>query len=337
MRVLVAGGAGFIGSALRAPAASSAHPGRLRAGARQAHLRRPAREPRGAARRPGSSSWTATSPTSSAVAEARRGLRRDRQLRRRVARRPLDRVARASSSRPTSSAPSCCSRPRATAGIRHLQVSTDEVYGSIESGSFTEQSPLEPSSPVLGVEGGRRPDRRRLPPHLRRRRADRARVQQLRPAPAPGEADPALRPERARRRPAARSTATACRSATGSSSRTSAAAIDTRARARRGRRGLQRRRPGRAPQHRRRQDDPGADGPRRVADRVRRRIASATTAATRSRRSRREALGWEPEVVFDEGLERTVEWYRDNEWWWEPIRSGEYREYYERQYGRSLG
>ena len=49
------------------------------------------------------------------------------------------------------------------------------------------------------------------------------------------------------------------------------------------------------------------------------------------------ALGWEARVAFDEGLERTVGWYRDNAWWWEPIRSGEYREYYERQYGRSLG
>jgi dTDP-glucose 4,6-dehydratase len=49
------------------------------------------------------------------------------------------------------------------------------------------------------------------------------------------------------------------------------------------------------------------------------------------------ALGWEPRVRFDEGLERTVAWYRDSSWWWEPIRSGEYRAYYERQYGRSLG
>jgi dTDP-glucose 4,6-dehydratase len=49
------------------------------------------------------------------------------------------------------------------------------------------------------------------------------------------------------------------------------------------------------------------------------------------------ALGWEAQVRFDEGLERTVQWYRDNEWWWEPIRSGEYRAYYERHYGRSLG
>jgi dTDP-glucose 4,6-dehydratase len=49
------------------------------------------------------------------------------------------------------------------------------------------------------------------------------------------------------------------------------------------------------------------------------------------------ALGWEPQMRFDEGLERTVAWYRDNAWWWEPIRSGEYRAYYQRHYGRALG
>jgi dTDP-glucose 4,6-dehydratase len=48
-------------------------------------------------------------------------------------------------------------------------------------------------------------------------------------------------------------------------------------------------------------------------------------------------LGWQAQVHFDEGLERTVQWYRDNEEWWGPIRSGEYREYYEKQYGRALG
>ena len=46
---------------------------------------------------------------------------------------------------------------------------------------------------------------------------------------------------------------------------------------------------------------------------------------------------WEAQVHFAEGLERTVAWYRDNEEWWGPIRSGEYREYYEKQYGRALG
>jgi dTDP-glucose 4,6-dehydratase len=47
-------------------------------------------------------------------------------------------------------------------------------------------------------------------------------------------------------------------------------------------------------------------------------------------------LGWEPKVRFEEGLQETVAWYRENASWWEPIRSGDYREYYERQYGRAL-
>jgi dTDP-glucose 4,6-dehydratase len=47
-------------------------------------------------------------------------------------------------------------------------------------------------------------------------------------------------------------------------------------------------------------------------------------------------LGWEPAIRFEEGLRSVVEWYRDNSWWWEPIRSDEYREYYERQYGQKL-
>jgi dTDP-glucose 4,6-dehydratase len=51
----------------------------------------------------------------------------------------------------------------------------------------------------------------------------------------------------------------------------------------------------------------------------------------------RAELGWEAQVRFEEGLALTVEWYRDNPEWWEPIRSGEYREYYQRHYGRALG
>ena len=43
-------------------------------------------------------------------------------------------------------------------------------------------------------------------------------------------------------------------------------------------------------------------------------------------------LGWQPQVSFDDGLRRTVEWYRANEGWWKEIKSGEYLEYYKKQY-----
>jgi dTDP-glucose 4,6-dehydratase len=43
-------------------------------------------------------------------------------------------------------------------------------------------------------------------------------------------------------------------------------------------------------------------------------------------------LGWSPQVEFERGLLETVAWYRDNESWWRPIKSGEFREYYQRQY-----
>jgi dTDP-glucose 4,6-dehydratase len=48
------------------------------------------------------------------------------------------------------------------------------------------------------------------------------------------------------------------------------------------------------------------------------------------------ALGWESRHSFPEAIERTVRWYVDNEWWWRKIKSGEYREYYKRQYGQRL-
>lgn len=47
-------------------------------------------------------------------------------------------------------------------------------------------------------------------------------------------------------------------------------------------------------------------------------------------------IGWEAQVGFDEGIERTVKWYLDNRGWWEPIIDGEYRAYYERQYGTKI-
>ena len=48
------------------------------------------------------------------------------------------------------------------------------------------------------------------------------------------------------------------------------------------------------------------------------------------------ALGWSPGRSFDEGLAETVDWYRANRAWWEPIKSGEYKAYYERQYASRL-
>ena len=48
------------------------------------------------------------------------------------------------------------------------------------------------------------------------------------------------------------------------------------------------------------------------------------------------ALGWSPQVPLEQGLADTFGWYRDNRAWWEPIKSGEYRAYYERQYAERL-
>jgi dTDP-glucose 4,6-dehydratase len=52
--------------------------------------------------------------------------------------------------------------------------------------------------------------------------------------------------------------------------------------------------------------------------------------------SKLRALGWVPSHSFDAALRETVEWYRANEGWWRPLKSGEYREYYRRQYGNRL-
>jgi dTDP-glucose 4,6-dehydratase len=48
------------------------------------------------------------------------------------------------------------------------------------------------------------------------------------------------------------------------------------------------------------------------------------------------ALGWERVHTFEEGIEATIQWYVDNEWWWRKIKTGEYLEYYKRQYADRL-
>ena len=46
------------------------------------------------------------------------------------------------------------------------------------------------------------------------------------------------------------------------------------------------------------------------------------------------ALGWQPRHVFADALAETVAWYRAHEAWWRPLKSGEFKAYYERQYGQ---
>jgi len=48
------------------------------------------------------------------------------------------------------------------------------------------------------------------------------------------------------------------------------------------------------------------------------------------------ALGWESRHTFEQALEKTVAWYVENEWWWRKLKSGEYLEYYTKQYGERL-
>ena len=51
--------------------------------------------------------------------------------------------------------------------------------------------------------------------------------------------------------------------------------------------------------------------------------------------SKLQRLGWHPEVAFEAGLGETVDWYRQNEWWWRPIKENDpaFRTYYDAQYG----
>ena len=48
-------------------------------------------------------------------------------------------------------------------------------------------------------------------------------------------------------------------------------------------------------------------------------------------------LGWKPQTTWDEGLNKTIGWYLENQYWVDHIRNGEYREYYRSMYGTPLG
>ncbi|MCK5061490.1 dTDP-glucose 4,6-dehydratase [Candidatus Parcubacteria bacterium] len=53
--------------------------------------------------------------------------------------------------------------------------------------------------------------------------------------------------------------------------------------------------------------------------------------ATDFSRTRKE-LGWQPRVKFKDGLKETIDWYKNNQDWWQRVKSGEYQEYYKKQY-----
>ena len=43
-------------------------------------------------------------------------------------------------------------------------------------------------------------------------------------------------------------------------------------------------------------------------------------------------LGWEPSLQFEEGLQKTIDWYFENEKWLDDVTSGDYRKYYDENY-----
>ena len=220
-------------------------------------------------------------------------------------------------------------------GLRYLQVSTDEVYGSIDEGSFTESSPLQPSSPYSATKTG----------------ADLLvssyfHTYGLETVICRGSNNygPHQYPEKLIPLMILNALAGDRLPVYGDGRNVRnwlfvedfGRGIGHALRARRARRGLQLRRARRVREHGGGQADPRADRRRRVADRVRDRPARARPALLAVVGEARGARAGRRRCGSRRGWQRTVEWYRDNEWWWEPIRSGAYREYYERHYGRAL-
>jgi dTDP-glucose 4,6-dehydratase len=220
------------------------------------------------------------------------------------------------------------------AGIRHLQVSTDEVYGSIEDGSFTEASALEPSSPYSASKAGAD----LLVGAFRRTYGSDALVVR-----ASNNYGPRQYPEKLIPLCVLNALAGDPLPVYGDGLQVRnwlwvgdfASAIDT---------VLESGEVGEVYNVGGPDELPNIEVVRRILEFAGSDESLITYVDDRLGHDRRyslssakvESLGWRPNVRFDAGLERTVAWYRDNEWWWRPIRSGEYREYYERQYGAAL-
>jgi len=218
---------------------------------------------------------------------------------------------------------------------RFLQVSTDEVYGSIEEGSFTETSPLNPSSPYSATKAA---GDLLVSAHVHTHGIEAVICR------GSNNYGPRQYPEKLIPLSVLNAVAGDHLPVYGDGRQVRnwlyvedfARAIDT---------VLRNGTPGEAYNVGGPDEEENIDVVRRILDLTGRDESLIEHVTDRPGHDRRyslssdkvRALGWESRVRFEEGLERTVEWYRDNEWWWAPIRSGEYRDYYERQYGRSLG
>jgi dTDP-glucose 4,6-dehydratase len=220
------------------------------------------------------------------------------------------------------------------AGIRHLQISTDEVYGSIEEGSFTEASPIEPSSPYSASKAGG---------DLIVRAYNHTYGTDCLVVRASNNFGPRQHPEKLIPLCILNALAGDPLPVYGDGMQVRnwlwvedfASAIDM---------VLERGEAGEVYNVGGPDECPNIHVIKRILELTGRDESLITYVRDRPGHDRRysltadktEQLGWKAQVGFDEGIERAVEWYRDNEWWWGPIRSGEYREYYERQYGRKL-
>ena len=220
------------------------------------------------------------------------------------------------------------------AGVRHLQVSTDEVYGDFELGSATEESPLNPSSPYSASKAG---GDLLVAAFARTYGAEALIIR------ASNNYGPRQHPEKLIPLCVLNALASDPLPVYGDGMQVRnwlyvedcCAAIDT---------VLERGQPGQIYNVGGPDELPNLEVVKRIltlTDRDESLIEYVKDRPGHDRRyplsaARLEALGWRAAVAFDEGIERTVTWYRENPWWWEPIRSGEYREYYERQYGKAL-
>jgi dTDP-glucose 4,6-dehydratase len=221
------------------------------------------------------------------------------------------------------------------AGVRHVQVSTDEVYGDFFQGSATEESPLNPSSPYSASKVG---GDLLVSAFARTYGAEGVIVR------ASNNYGPRQHPEKLIPLCILNALAGDPLPVYGDGMQVRnwlfvedcCAAIDT---------VLERGEPGNVYNVGGPDEFPNLEVVKRIlalTDRPESLIEYVSDRPGHDRRyslsaARLQELGWEATVRFDEGIERTVAWYRENEWWWAPIRSGEYREYYERQYGKTLG